>query len=129
MKPPVNAKIYEGYLATFWLDGDGVLYAIGKNVPRNLDAQKQNYELIKQITGNKKVCLLTDTTKSSAPDKKTREYIEKELPNYFKAMAIISQSVVGEIIPKIFVAINNQPIPIQQFTSEDEAKKWLRQYL
>jgi hypothetical protein len=129
MKPPINTKVFEGYLATFWLDESGILYAKGKKVPRSLQTQKENYEFIKQITGNKKVCLLSDTTTTSPQDKATRDYIETELPNMFTAMAIISKSAVGEIIPKLFTTINKQSIPMQFFSSETEAKQWLKQYL
>src|ERR1700756_1622539 len=123
MIAPANANIYEGYLAAFWMDETGILCANGKNVLRTLQNQKENYELIKQITGSKKVCLLSNTTNSSPPDKETRDYIEKQLPAFFKAMAIISQSAVGQIIPKIFTTVNINPIPIQYFTNEHEARQ------
>ncbi|HXU26124.1 MAG TPA: STAS/SEC14 domain-containing protein [Bacteroidia bacterium] len=129
MKPPINTKIFEGHLATFWFDEQGILYAKAKNVPRNLQVQKENYEFIKQITGNKKVCLLSYTSTSHPPDKETRDYIERELPNYIKAMAVISKTATGKIIPNIFVAINSQPIPIQFFDTQAQAKQWLQQYL
>ena len=129
MKPPINTKVFEGYLATFWLDESGILYAKGKKVPRSLQTQKENYELIKKIMGNKKACLLSDTTTTSPQDKVIRDYIETQLPNMFTDMAIISKSAVGEIIPKLFTTLNKQSIPMQYFPTEAEAKQWLKQYL
>ena len=129
MQPPINVKTFEGDLATFWFDTNGILCALGKNTPRSLQKQKENYQFIKQITGGKKVCLLSSTTNSKPHDKETRDYIESELVNHFKAMAIISRSAVGELIPKIFMTINQQSIPIQYFDSETEARQWLQQYL
>jgi hypothetical protein len=129
MKPSTNTKIFEGELATFWLDEHGILCALSKNTLRTLEKQKKNYEFIKEIVGNKKVCLLSDTTSSSPQDRKTREYSAIELPKMFNAMAVISDSVLGRYIANLFVVLKNQPIPIKMFDDEQEAKEWLKQYL
>lgn len=129
MKQPDNVKIFEGELATFWFNEKGILYAVAKKTPRTLEKQKENFALIKQITGNKKVCLFSDSTNASPPNKETRDYMEKEMPNIFKAMAIVSKSVVGEIFPKAFLILNSYPIPIKYFNEEKEAAEWLKQYL
>ena len=129
MKPPDNAKIIEGELATFWFDESGILCAIAKNVPRSLEKQRDNYVFIKQITGNKKVCLLSDTTSSTPQDKETRDYSATEMPNVFKAMAIISDSVLGQFSANVFLALKDQPIPIKFFADENTAIEWLKAYL
>ena len=82
-----------------------------------------------EISGNKKVCLLSDTSSASPPDKAIRENMEVELPNYIKAMAILSQTALGEVIPKLFINLNYQQIPIKYFNDEQSAKTWLKQYL
>lgn len=129
MNAPDNTKIFEGELAIFWFDENDILCAYAKNTPRSLEKQKQNYAFIREITGNKKVCLLSDITSASPQDKKTRDYSAGELPNVFKAMALISKSPLGKFIANMFVALKNQPIPIKMFATEEEAKEWLKQYL
>jgi hypothetical protein len=129
LKIPGNTQIYEGQLATFWLDGDGILYAKSKKSPRTLENQKETYELIRKISGYKKVCMLSEATNSSAMDKETRDYISIEMPNTFKAMAVTSNSSLGTFISNIFLGLKHQPIPIKMFSIETEAKKWLMQYL
>lgn len=129
MQVPPNVKTFEGGLATFWLDEHGILYAVSKTTPRTLERQIANYELIAKITGNKKVCLLSDTTNSSPQDKETRDYMAAHLPDLFKAMAVISASSGGRFITNIFLALKQQPIPIRFFTDEEEAKAWLMKYL
>lgn len=129
MTIPNNAEIFEGELATFWFDENGILCARAKNTQRSLETQKRNYDFIRQITGNKKVCLLSDTTSSQPQDKQTRDYMAAELPNVFKAMAIVSGSETGKLITNIFLTLQQQPIPIQMFPTEKEAKEWLKQYL
>jgi hypothetical protein len=124
-----TGKTFEGELATFWFDELGILCAKAKNVPRSLETQKQNYAFIRQITGNRKVCLLSEMTDSSPLDKETRDYVAKELPFVFHAMAVMSDSPTGKIIANLFLALKNQPIPIRMFSSELTAKEWLKQYL
>jgi hypothetical protein len=129
MKPGINDKLYEGELATFWFDENGILCALAKNTIRTLERQKTNYDFIRKITGNKKVCLLSDTSNSSPQDKETRDYIARELPGIFKAMAIISTSTMGEFSANVFIALKDQPIPILFCDTEEKAKEWLKQFL
>jgi hypothetical protein len=129
MKPPPGAKIYEGELATFWLDENGILCAVSKDTVRTLEKQKENYAFIRQIIGDKKVCLLSDTTTSSPQDKETRDYSALELPKIFKAMAVISDSASGRFTANVYKEIKKEPVPIQIFNSEEEAKEWLKQFL
>jgi hypothetical protein len=103
-----------------------ILFAIAKPTPRTLNRQKANYELLKRITNNKRVCLLADTTHAAAQDKETRDYSVKEMPNVFKAMAIVSASYFGRFISYIFLRLKKQPIPIQVFAAEKEAQVWLK---
>jgi hypothetical protein len=58
MTPPSNARVYEGELADFWFDESGILCAVSKMVPRTLENQKANYDLIRASTSNTRVCLL-----------------------------------------------------------------------
>lgn len=130
MKQPDNTKIFESELATFWFDEKGILFAVAKKTTsRTLEMQKDNFALIKQITGNKKVCLLSDTTNASKPNTETRKYMEKEFPYMFKANAIISKSVMGELYPKVSIILSNHTLTIKHFDEEKEAKEWLIQYL
>ena len=129
MIPPSTATLYEGELATFWFDENGILCAISKNIPRTLQMQKDNYAFINKITANKKVCVLTDTTNSLPQDKAIRDYLSTEIPKAFKAMAIISKSPLGQIVANIFVSVQQNIIPIKFFQHEHEAKEWLKNYL
>ncbi len=129
MQPVNDTKVFEGELATFWFDDNGILCAIAKGVERNVEKQKKNYDFIAEITNRKKVCLLSDTTSSKPQDLETRNYAASQLPNYFKAMAVISGSSLGRYIANLFITLKHQPIPIKMFANEEEAKEWLKQYL
>jgi hypothetical protein len=129
MTPPEGTETFDGELALFWFDEHGILCARSKNTPRTLARQKANYEFIRKISGNKKVCLLTDTSSTSPQDRETRDYVALELPAIFKAMAVISSTAVGKFIANQFVHLKDQPIPIRLFGNEDEAREWLKQFL
>ncbi len=129
MQAPDNVKIYEGELADFWFDDFGILCAVSKKVPRTIEKQKANYALIREITGNKRVCLLADNTVTYIQDDKTREFSAREMPELFKAMAVISHTVMGKAAAHLFQYFHGQPIPIRSFDNETEAKEWLKQYL
>lgn len=129
LKPSAHAKIYEGELATFWFDESGILCAIGKHTLRNLDKQKSNFDFIRQISGGKKVCLLSDLTSSEPYDKETRDYMALEMPHVFAAMATMSDSPMGRFMFNTFVGLKKQPVPMRFFSDEAEAKAWLKQYL
>lgn len=122
MKPPEFTKLFKSELATFWFDKNDMLCDLAKRAHRSLENQKENFAFIGQITGNKKVCLLSDATLASPQDNTTCAYTEKELPPLFKAMALLSKSVLGEIIPLAFLKLNSQPIPIKFFNEEKEVR-------
>jgi hypothetical protein len=128
MNPPEGSTTYEGELAVFWFNEHGILCARAKNTPRSMERQKANYEFIRKISGNKKVCLLSDTSTTAPQDKETRDYAAKEMPNVFSAMAVISGTAMGKFIANQFIHIKDHPIPIQLFEKEEDAVKWLKQY-
>ena len=129
MEPPKNIKLFKGELATFWFDDTGMLYANANGIPRTMENQKKNYDFIREISNNKKVYILTDTTTSSPLDKKIRIYVEKEVTTVFKAMAIISHSPLGKMIANSFLMIHSPFIPVKLFSGEKEAKEWLEKYI
>lgn len=128
LKPSTQTKTFESDLAVFWIE-DGILHALAKNTPRSLEKQKETYALLKNLIGDKKICLLSDTTRGAPHDKVTRDYTAAEMPNLFIAIAVVSGSPLGNVITNTFLAIKKQPIPLKLFANEKDAKKWLKQYL
>lgn len=130
MKPPAGATVYEKELATFWLDDNGILYAKAKNAERTLEIQQRTYDFIRQLSRSKKVCLLTDLSSGgSTQDAETREYMAREMPFIFKAMALISTSAFGRLNTNTFMMAKGLPVPVRSFDSEDEARAWLKEFL
>ncbi len=129
MEAPKDVKLFEGELATFWFDESGILCANSKIIERTMENQKRNYDFIREICANKKVCILTDTTTSSPLEKEVRNYVANEIKTVFNAMAIISHSALGKMISNSFLMLHTPAIPVKFFSDEKEAKVWLHNFM
>ncbi len=130
MTIPENTKIHDFPSSTIWFDENGILCSIAKKVePQSVAEAKETIKQFRQITGGKKVCMLSDSTDSVAVDKEMRDYIATVMPDLVLAIAVISRSAVGRMVANLFFSIKKQPYPVKIFTSEVDAKNWLKQYL
>ena len=130
MVPPGNAEVFDFPTSIMWFDEDGILCSVAKKVPpQTLEEAKQTMVEFKKITGNKKVCMLSDSTDSSAVNKEMRDYAAEVIPEIAKAIAILSRSALGKMAANLFFALKKQPYPVRFFDNEKEAKEWLKQYL
>lgn len=130
MEPPKNAKVYELKTSTMWLDEDGIVCSISKKIPpQTLEESKKGVVDFKKIVGDKKVCLLADVTHSTETTREVRDYAAIELPKLVKAVALISKSALGRMLANLFFSIKEQPYPVKMFENEQDAKKWLKQFL
>jgi len=128
IKPPAGKQIFEGEIATYWLD-DGILVSLSKSPKRTIANITENIALVKRITNNKKVPLLIYLSKSPIPDKETREFVTKQLPNVYTVMAMVSKPGLAKFIVNFLFKLKPPPIPMKNFTDDKEAKEWLKQYL
>jgi hypothetical protein len=128
IKPPAGKQIFEGEIATYWLD-DGILVSLSKSPKRTIANITENIALVKRITNNKKVPLLIYLSKSPIPDKETREFVTKQLPNVYTATAMVSKAGLAKFIVNFLFKLKPPPIPMKNFTDDKEAKEWLKQYL
>jgi hypothetical protein len=130
MEPPKGVKVYDWPTSTFWFDENGILCSIAKKTPiQSLEEVKKTIEEFKKVIGDKKVCLLSESTNSSESTKEVRDYASLEFPKFIKAIAVISKSALGRMLANLFFSIKEQPYPTKMFTDENEAKEWLKQYL
>jgi len=128
IKPPAGKQIFEGEIATYWFD-DGILVSLSKSPKRTIANITENIALVKRITNNKKVPLLIYLSKSPIPDKETREFVTKQLPNIYTAMAMVSKAGLAKFIVNFLFKLKPPPVPMKNFTDDKEAKEWLKQYL
>ncbi|MES2567132.1 MAG: hypothetical protein V4565_09720 [Bacteroidota bacterium] len=120
-------KLFKGKLADFWFDADGILHAVSKpEIMRNIEALKDDLELIKSFSNNKRVGLILDNSLTKAYDIKMIRFTIKEYPKLFKAVAFIPNSPIGKMISTILTTLNpGDVMPIATFENERDAKKWI----
>lgn len=122
---PTDRQIFEGEIATYWFEGD-ILVSRSKPVLRTVELIRGNVELVKKITGNRKVPLLIYLTKSPMPDKATREYSSKMVPEIYSAMAMIAASGLSRFIMAVVFGLKKPPIPMKSFVDAEKALAWLK---
>ena len=127
--PPYNTEVFEGEIATYWIDNYGILISVSKNPKRTIDNITNNIALVKQITKNKIVPLLIYLSNSPVPDKQTRKFAAEQLPGIYSAMAMVSKSGLGKLIMNMLFKFKPPPIPIKTFGNDKEAKQWLKRFL
>ncbi len=108
MTPPTDRQIFEGEIATYWFDDDGILVSLSKSLKRTVANITGNIALVKQITNNKKVPLLIYLKNSPIPDKETRKFSAEQLPNIYTAMAMISEPGLVRLIMNVLFKSHRQ---------------------
>lgn len=128
MNPPANTQIFEGEIATYWMDSDGILYSLSKSTTRTVKNISENIALVKQITGGKRAPLLIYLANSPVPDKETQKFSAEQLPNVYKAMAMVSKPGLAKFIMNLLFAFKPPTIPMKSFSDDVQAKEWLKQF-
>lgn len=126
---PADRPVYEGEIATYWIDDDGILVSVSKPPRRTVDNIKRNMDLVLSITQNRKLPLLIYLCDSPVPNRETREFVNRALPNLYSAMAMISRPGLAAFIMKFLFRLRTAPIPMKSFTDDQPAREWLKQYL
>lgn len=125
---PDNVELIKGEIADYYIK-DGVLYSLSKSVKRTVENISANIELVKKITGNKKMPLLIYLTPSPMPDAATRKLSTEKLPEIYSAMAMISRPGLAQFIMKLLFKLKTPPIPMKNFSNEQEALLWLNSHV
>jgi hypothetical protein len=108
---------------------EGILISYSKPAKRTVESIQNNVTLVKKITGDKKVPLLIYLSKSPVPDKETRQYSAKMVPEIYTAMAMISKPGLANLVMKMVFGLKKSPVPIKLFTDDQKAMEWLKQFV
>jgi hypothetical protein len=131
MTPPSNVEIHEHPTSTWWIEENGILCSVSKKNAPELSREQSiaQFEDLKRITGDARLCLLLDITYARPGKREDRDFAAEELNKIVKAMAFVSNSALGKMVANVFFNLKPPPYPVKMFTSEQEAREWLRQYL
>ena len=128
MNIPADEQIFHGEIADYWME-DGILVSLSKNPRRTIEIISGNMKLVKEISGDKPIPLLIYLCNSPVPDKESRKFAAKALPEIYSAMAMVSKPGLSKFIINILFKLKPPPIPMKSFTQDKEAKEWLKQFL
>ena len=129
IQKPTDRQTWEGEIATYWFDDNGILVSLSKSTLRTVESISANVRLVKSITNNKPVPLLIYLANSPMPDKQTRKFSTEQLPVIYSAMAMISKPGLSKFIMNILFGLKPPPIPMKSFTNDIGATEWLKQFL
>ncbi|WP_207532622.1 DUF7793 family protein [Desertivirga arenae] len=128
METPGDRTIYKGEIADYWFEDD-ILISDSKSIKRTIPLIASNVELVKKITNNTPVPLLIYLKNSPIPDKETQRFSTEKLPEIYKAMAMVSKPGLALFIMNLLFKFKKAPIPMKSFSSAEEARQWLKQFI
>ena len=129
---PREATVIEMPSSTIWLDKDGILYSVGKPPagPRSIDDLRAEMAEFRRVIGEGKYCIIMESSgKGPTPPKEQRDEIARELNSVTKALAVVSSSPLGRMMANLFFSFKPPKYPMKLFSTEREARQWIRQYL
>ncbi len=126
---PTDRTIFEGEIATYWFEDDGILVSLSKSTVRTVETIANNVALVKRITNNTRVPLLIYLSRSPVPDRATRVFSTEQLPVVYRAMAMVSEPGLSRLIMNMLFRFQQPPIPMKSFTDDKTARAWLQHYV
>jgi hypothetical protein len=126
---PTDRQTWEGEIAAYWFDDNGILISLSKSVLRTIENISANVALVKSITNNKPVPLLIYLANSPIPDKQTRKFSTEQLPLIYSAMGMVCKPGLSKFIMNILFGLKTPPIPMKSFTDDVAAREWLKQFV
>ena len=95
-----------------------------------IENARELYDIIKIVTENKKCPVLVDMRLQKSITREARQfYSRKESMDIITALALFVESPISKVLANFYLGLNKPPCPTRLFTSEDEAREWLRGYL
>ncbi|MFZ1516089.1 MAG: STAS/SEC14 domain-containing protein [Saprospiraceae bacterium] len=126
MKPPDSAEIFETSTSKYWFEGH-LLCVVSKKAERpDEKTQKKEIEEFQKRIGNKKVCAIMDVGESTPTPRAERKQNVEMLPKLFKAIAFIIKNPATRFMAQLYLGALNMPFPVKMFSTEEEAKEWIK---
>ncbi len=114
-----------------WIEQDGICRT--KTKPKaeiEFEQAKENSIVVTGFYTNKKFPLLIDARNVKQISGEARKHFSTNgRETVINAMAIIVKSPLSRVVGNFFMGLNKPPMPARLFEREDEAVKWLKQYL
>jgi hypothetical protein len=128
---PREARIVRVEVFTIEMRADGILHlhADGDKVI-TMELYRALIKTIGEMTGGRKVPILSTTDELTMPDDEVKELMVKPDANpYCTANALIAPSLPQKILSNLFIRILKPARPVRLFRNKEEAIEWLKGYL
>jgi len=128
MRAPQN-KILTRYNEV-WLDEEGILWVRSREMyEMDLEEAKALFAVYRQLrTDHRKFLHVVDAHNSFTVTREARDYIAHEINQYFRAAAVISNSLPLRLLVNFFNTFYRSGLPLKMFSNQMEALKWLRKF-
>lgn len=113
-----------------YIDDDGILrIKVLEGADITLENIKKNFEVYKELLGDKKALLMIDSRAKYNFTKEARIFTAKNQMGLNRvAVAHVIGSFANRWIISIYVRINKPVVPTKMFSSEERAIKWLKSF-
>jgi len=126
---PQNLTIHHLTHSIVWFDKEGFLFIVPNQKQGDSAGEKQiraELNALQNLVGKKKVGIIAEDRRSPIKKSKQRAAVATDFAQFTSAMAIITKSSVKKNISNIFLRFISSAYPVRLFTSQEEAKVWLR---
>jgi len=117
--------------ARLWISEDGITHLVtNASVRAELLADaRENVAAISSLNHGIPVPVLVDIRSGQSIDREIRDYYSsKEGLLIIKALALLVESPMTQLMANLFININQPSVPTRLFNSEDSAVAWLRKF-
>jgi hypothetical protein len=125
MKKPENIESFETPLSTCWME-DELFCVVTKDVERTAKRVEQHYKI---LDGKKigKAYWLVDLQLCKTISVEVLDTIHGELTRLCKGLALVAVKPCEKMVSAYFLRLQAIGLPCKMFTSEKEARKWLKE--
>lgn len=122
----MSQESFESEILKFWVE-EGILNAIYKTEEIDLDTAKRATQEKLAFTKGRSFLSLVDYSKVKKTSKEARDYFtQEEASKDITALAILSESYLGNIIVNFYLKISIPKFPTKLFTNKEDAVTWLK---
>jgi hypothetical protein len=130
-KRDAEGEVVTTPISRLWLAADGigrVEYLPGAKV--TVDALRAQFDGAFRLSGGKAVPALVDIREIAFADREATSFLAgAEVARVTKAAAALVDSPMSRYLGNFFIRFYRPPYPTRLFTSEEEALKWLKEFL
>ena len=116
-----------------WMGKDGIAHTKVKPLAEvTIKEAEENSDVVNSFIDQtkKRYPLLIDSRNIKSMSKEARDYFSvQNRVTSINSFAVVIDSPLSRIIGNFFMGLNKPSVPAKLFTNEEEAIRWLKQYL